>query len=270
MKDSAGKIQIMGILNVTPDSFSDGGTLHSHEEAVERAMTMVRDGADIIDIGGESTRPGFTPVSVEEELDRVLPVIRGIREKSDIPISVDTTKYEVACEAIDAGATMINDIWGLKKDDRLGILAAKTGVGICLMQNRENPVSETAATKDEFREALMDTVCEELSESVSIARECGIADEQILLDPGIGFGKTYGQNLIVIRHVDRIVSLGFPVLMAASRKSVIGHTLGLPVDEREEGTIAISVYAAMKGCKMVRVHDVAKNKRALSMLEAIL
>ena len=295
-------MRIMGILNVTPDSFSDGGKYGTVEQAVNCALEMVNDGAEVIDVGGESTRPGYQEISVEEEIDRVVPVIRGIREKSDVTISIDTYKYEVAKAAIKAGADILNSIWGFVKDERLAGLVAETGVQVVLMHNREEPFDsiETDDTSEhgevnggkgtsERKEAdgaekrgvaggsdgtaqeaaFMQAVVNELSQSLAIAEKYGIDKDKIWLDPGVGFGKTYEQNLTVIKHVDRLVDMGYPVLMAASRKSVIGLALDLPVDQREEGTIAISVYAAMKGCQMVRVHDVWKNVRALKMLDAI-
>ena len=256
-------MQIMGILNVTPDSFSDGGKYNQVEAALAQAERMVAEGADVIDVGGESTRPGYQKISDEEEIARVVPVIRAIKEKLDVPVSIDTYKYAVAKEAIAAGADILNSIWGFIKDERLAELVAETGVSVVLMHNREEPLE---ASEDAFMKAVVD----DLGQSLVVAEKYAIPKDKIWLDPGVGFGKTYEQNLAVIRHIDQLVNLGYPVLMAASRKSVIGIALDLPVDEREEGTIAISVYAAMKGCSMVRVHDVNKNKRALLMLDKIL
>ena len=285
--------RIMGILNVTPDSFSDGGQFTSVDEAIRKAEKMVREGADVIDVGGESTRPGYERISDEEEIRRVVPVIRGIRERLDVSISVDTYKYEVAREAIAAGADILNSIWGFLQDERLAELVSATDASVILMHNREKPYSEDEKQGEkkvektgierlaerlnggkkvppkEWEADFMKVVREELERSLRIAEEYEIAKDKIWIDPGVGFGKTYEQNLAVIRHIDELVDMGYPVLMAASRKSVIGQTLDLPVDEREEGTLAISVYAAMKGCEMVRVHDVAKNVRALRMWEAI-
>ena len=271
-------MRIMGILNVTPDSFSDGGNYESVEQAVNCALKMVDEGASVIDVGGESTRPGYTAVSMIEEMNRVVPVIKAIRKKSDVTISIDTYKYEVARAAIDAGADMLNSIWGFAKDERLAELVAKTGVQVVLMHNREEPadidvgrhssLDKLEITPNESK--YMELIKAELSRSLNIAKKHGIIQNRIWIDPGVGFGKTYEQNLTVIRHVDQLVEMGYPVLMAASRKSVIGTALDLPVDQREEGTMAISVYAAMKGCAMVRVHDVEKNARAIGMLEKIL
>lgn len=263
-----GKTKVMGILNVTPDSFSDGGRFSSVESAVAQAEKMAREGASVIDVGGESTRLGYQRISDKEEIDRVVPVIRAIREKSDIPISIDTYKYDVAKAAIDAGADMLNSIWGFTKDERLAELVAQTGVSVCLMDNRDE-IIEDSDTKEE-KKSYISIVNNELKKSLQIAEKYGIKKGRILLDPGVGFGKTYEQNLEVIRDIGELVEMGYPVLLAVSRKSVIGLTLDLPVEEREEGTIALSVYAAMKGCAMVRVHDVEKNVRALRMLEAVI
>ena len=286
-------MKIMGILNVTPDSFSDGGKYASVEGAIRQAERLVQEGADVIDVGGESTRPGYERIPDEEEIRRVVPVIRGIRERLDVTISIDTYKYEVAREAIAAGADMLNSIWGFLQDERLAELVSATDSSVILMHNREKPYSpdekkgekktektgiERLAERlnsgkkeppKEWEADFIKVVKEEIRKSLSIAEEYEIEKDKIWIDPGVGFGKTYEQNLAVIRHVDELVGMGYPVLMAASRKSVIGQTLDLPVDEREEGTIAISVYAAMKGCQMVRVHDVEKNARALRMWEAM-
>ena len=255
---------VMGILNVTPDSFSDGGSYGDTKEAVSRALQMVSEGADIVDVGGESTRPGYIQISDDEEISRVVPVIRGIREKSDVLISIDTYKREVAKAAFDAGADILNDIWGLKKDNYIN-----KNMGICLMHNREE-------IRDDEGDIFIKSVSSELLESVDIATDAGVYRDRILLDPGIGFGKSYEQNLYLISHIDELireveVSAGYryPFMMAASRKSVIGLSLDLPVEERDEATIAISVYSAMKGCSAVRVHDVKGNVRALKMLEKL-
>ena len=277
------KTYIMGILNVTPDSFSDGGRYVSVDNAVNAVEKMVADGADIIDIGGESTRPGHTQITAEEEIDRVVPVIRAVKDRIDVPISIDTYKYDVAKEAIAAGAEMLNSIWGFSKDERLAELVAKTGVSVCIMHNRDEIFSldgspEGKDMTDPDREKtgnnisddlFMDTVMADLGVSLKIAEKYGIDKDRIIIDPGVGFGKTQEQNLIVIKYIKRLVDTGYPVLMAASRKSVIGYVLGTPVDEREEGTLAITLYAASQGCGMVRVHDVVKNARALRMWESV-
>ena len=258
------KVHIMGILNVTPDSFSDGGQFAGEERAVRRAEQMIEDGARLIDVGGESTRPGYTRISEEEEIRRILPVIRSIKQKFDIPVSVDTYKSGVARAALDAGADLINDIWGFRyagsrHDESMAAVAAEYSVPVCLMHNRDNT--------DYVH--FVPEVIKDLKESLAEAERYGVAPDKIILDPGVGFGKTYEQNLSIIHHLDEICRLGYPVLLGASRKTVIGRTLNLPVTEREEGTIATSVIAAMKGCAFVRVHNVRANARALRMTEAI-
>lgn len=255
-----GSCRIMGILNVTPDSFSDGGRFNSVETAALRAREMVAEGADIIDVGGESTRPGHTRISDEEEIARVVPVIERIKAELDVPVSVDTYKSAVAGAAVKAGADLINDIWGFRYDEGLARLTAEAGLPCVLMDNRTEPVT------GDIMEAMKAT----LVESIEIARRAGVADENIILDPGIGFGKTYEQNLTAINRLDELCCLGFPVLLAASRKSVIGNTLNLPAGERVEGTVATSVIGVMKGAAFVRVHDVKENLRAVKMTEAIL
>lgn len=258
--DLDGSCRIMGILNVTLDSFSDGGRFNSVEAAVLRAREMVAEGADIIDVGGESTRPGHTRISDEEEIARVVPVIEKIKEELDVPVSVDTYKSDVAEAAVKAGADLINDIWGFRYDEGLARITAEAGLPCVLMDNRTEPVA------GDIMEAMKAT----LAESVEIARRAGVADENIILDPGIGFGKTYKQNLTAINRLDELCGMGFPVLLAASRKSVIGNTLNLPAGERVEGTVATSVIGVMKGAAFVRVHDVKENLRAVKMAEAIL
>ncbi|MBO6108186.1 MAG: dihydropteroate synthase [Eubacterium sp.] len=259
--DTEGHTYIMGILNVTPDSFYDGGRYADADAACFRAEQMIRDGADIIDIGGESTRPGYERVSEAEETDRVVPVIEKLRQNFDISISIDTYKYAVAKEALGAGAGMLNSIWGFRDDVRLAELAARTGSSVCLMHNRKEPVKDDGS--------FMRTVIDEIRADIDVASEYGIQKNKIMIDPGVGFGKTYEQNILVIKNIAELVRLGFPVLMAASNKSVIGLTLDTPVDEREEGTLAVSVYSAIQGCAFVRVHDVRKNALALKMYDAL-
>jgi dihydropteroate synthase len=252
---------VMGILNVTPDSFSDGGQFNDIDSAMRRVRKLITGGADIIDIGGESTRPNYTKISDEEEIQRILPIIARIKRIFDIPISVDTYKVNVAKAALDAGADMINDIWGLKYDNgEMAELIAKRGVPCCLMHNRKEPVYNS----------FIDDVLNDLKETIQIAKKAGIADDKIILDPGIGFAKTYEQNLELTNHLERLNELGYPVLLGTSRKSMIGLTLNLPAQERVEGTLVTTVMAVMKGCRFVRVHDVLENKRAAIMTEAIL
>ena len=246
------KTYVMGILNVTPDSFSDGGSYTSIDKAMEQTEKMIQQGADIIDVGGESTRPGHVQIGDEEEIKRVVPVIREIKKKFDIPVSIDTYKSAVAKAALEAGADLLNDIWGFRYDEKMSELAAEYDVPVCLMHNRDN------LDYDDF----MEDVKKDLQISLDIAEKYGVKKENIMLDPGVGFGKTYEQNLMVMNHLEEIVDMGYPVLLAL--------TLDLPVDEREEGTLATSVLGAIKGCQFVRVHDVEKNVRALKMTDAIL
>ena len=250
----------MGILNVTPDSFSDGGQYNNLDSALKQAERMVADGADILDVGGESTRPGHVKIGDEEEIHRVVPVIEALKKRFDVPVSIDTYKSAVAEAALASGADLLNDIWGFRYDERCAELAAQYDVAVCLMHNRDN------TDYDNYRNEVL----QDLRVSLSIAEKYGIKKEKIMLDPGVGFGKTLEQNLIIMNHLEDIVDLGYPVLLGTSRKSMIGLTLDLPVDEREEGTIATSVIGALKGCEFVRVHDVKKNVRALQMTDAIL
>ena len=250
----------MGILNVTPDSFSDGGKWNEQDAALKRVEQMIEEGADLIDIGGESTRPGFVPVSDEEEISRVVPIIEAVKRRFDIPISLDTYKYEVAKAGIFAGADLINDIWGLKWDLRLADLIAKENVACCLMHNR----------KDMNYTDFLQDVKADLAETMRIAKEAGIKKDRIMLDPGIGFAKTTEQNRKLIGHLHEFLDFQVPLLLGVSRKSVIGNTLGLPTKERLEGTLALNVMGRMKGAGFFRVHDIKENKRALLMTEAVL
>ncbi len=237
------KTLVMGILNVTPDSFSDGGKYNDIQRAIYQAKKMEADGADIIDIGGESTRPGHTPVSEQEELERVIPIIEAVVKEVNIPISIDTFKAKVAKLSIEAGASIINDIWGAKKEPKIAKVAADYEVPIILMHNREMPVYQS----------LMDDVVRDLQESIQIARESGVRSDQIIIDPGIGFAKTYEENITALQEMERLRDLDYPVLLGTSRKSIIAKTLNLPVDERDEGTGATVCFGMTKGCEMVRV-----------------
>ena len=258
--DIKNKTYIMGILNVTPDSFSDGGKYNHLDAALFHAEEMLRDGADIIDIGGESPRPGHTVITDQEEISRVVPVIEAVKSRFDVPVSIDTYKGAVAEAALKAGADLVNDIWGFKHDKKVADLTAQYKAACCLMHNRHK------AVYDDF---LSDLV-KDMEECIKIAREAGVSDDRIILDPGVGFGKTYEMNLEAIHHVDVLHQLGFPILLGTSRKSVIGLTLDLPADQRVEGTVATTVIGVMKGCAFVRVHDIKENKRAIQMTEAIL
>ena len=251
---------VMGILNATPDSFSDGGKFNEVEIALKRVEEMISQGADIIDVGGESTRPNFTVVEVDDEINRVVPVIKAIKEKFDITVSIDTYKAKTAEAAIKAGADIINDVWGFKKDKSMASVAAKYDVPCILMHNRE----------DKPYENLMEDVKNDLIESIKIAMDAGVKKENIILDPGIGFAKTYEENLIVMKNVKEIRDMGYPVLLGTSRKSMIGNTLNLPVDQRVEGTLVTTVMGIMSGCEFIRVHDVLENKRACIMTDKIL
>ena len=259
--DTKGKTYIMGILNVTPDSFSDGGKWNRMDAALGHVEQMLAEGMDVLDIGGESTRPGYTLISDQEEIDRVVPVIEAVKARFDVPISLDTYKSNVAKAGIAAGAELINDIWGLKYDPEIARVIAAAGVPCCLMHNRK-----AQDYKDFFPDMLDD-----LRQTLAIAEKAGIPRKNIILDPGVGFAKSYENNLECVRRLSELIAaFDLPVLLGTSRKSMIGLALGLPSDQRVEGTIATSVMAAMAGCMFVRVHDVQANKRAVQMTEAIL
>ncbi|MEK8132989.1 dihydropteroate synthase [Paenibacillus filicis] len=261
MLQGNGRTLVMGILNVTPDSFSDGGSYVEIEAAVDHARQMVSEGADILDIGGESTRPGAAPVSALEEQRRVLPVIRALREAGiSAPISVDTYRAETAREAMLAGATIINDIWGLLEDPGMAEVAVRFGCPIVLMHNRREAV---------YANFIQDVV-EDLRLAVGRAQEAGIRDEQIVLDPGIGFAKSYEQNLQLMNELHQIAALGYPVLLGTSRKRMIHQTLGLPADDVVEGTAATVALGIAQGCGIVRVHDVRAMRRVADMTDAII
>ncbi len=260
MKLESNRTYIMGILNVTPDSFSDGGSYISPAMALDRALRMVEEGADIIDIGGESTRPGAVPVSADEELRRVLPAIEAIAGRVPVPISIDTYKASVARAALSAGAAIVNDVWGFKRDPDMCGVAAEHGCGVILMHNRCNM---------DYQDLLAD-ISADLLESVDIARSAGVSEDRIWLDPGIGFAKTREHNLAVMRSLDRIVQLGYPVVLGTSRKRFIRDTLKAEPDDVLEGTIATCVLGQQQGCRILRVHDVREVKRAAAMVDAIL
>ena len=249
----------MGILNVTPDSFSDGGQYDSVENALKQAKKMVADGAKIIDVGGESTRPGYTRISEEEEIARIVPVIRALVKEVHAIISVDTYKSAVARAAIEAGAHMINDIWGAKADPEMASVAAQLNVPIILMHNRK-----TATYTNYWSEFLAD-----MEESIAIVKNAGVPDGHILLDPGIGFVKNLNESIETMQRLDELVALGYPVLLATSRKRMIGTVLDLPVEERVEGTAATCAFGVQKGCHMMRVHDVKEVARTVKMMDAL-
>ncbi|WP_338652224.1 dihydropteroate synthase [Lysinibacillus sp. Y5S-8] len=251
---------VMGILNVTPDSFSDGGKYNNVEAAVAQAKKMVAEGAKIIDVGGESTRPGYERISDEDEIARIVPVIQALAKEVRAVISVDTYKAHVARAAIEAGAHMINDIWGAKAEPEIAQVAADLHVPIILMHNRENMDYGV----DFWATAKMD-----LEKSIAIAQQAGVPEHHIILDPGIGFAKNTGQNIVMMQHLKDLVAMGYPVLLATSRKSMIGNVLKLPVEERLEGTSATVVYGIEKGCHMIRVHDVKEMTRATYMADVL-
>lgn len=258
--DTKNHTYIMGILNVTPDSFSDGGKWNDYDAAMSHTQEMLDCGCDILDIGGESTRPGHHQISEEEEIARVAPLIEAVKKNYDIPVSIDTYKSKVAEAALAAGADMVNDIWGFQYDDKMAALVKRYDAACCLMHNRE---------KAEYEDFLADMYAD-LQKCVDTAKAAQIADDKIVLDPGVGFGKNYEMNLCVMKHLDDFNSLGYPMLLGTSRKSMIGLALDLPVTEREEGTLVTTVMAAESGYGFVRVHDVEKNRRAIQMTEAIL
>lgn len=278
--DFSKRTYIMGIINVTSDSFSGDGILNNQDAihaALEQAQRFIAAGADILDIGGESTRPGSQPVTAEEELERVLPVVRAITSSGlDAIISIDTYKASVAEAAVKAGAHWINDVWGLHADPNLAEIAARNRTPLVLMHNRSKPSNAQLQELLGGRyigvdyQELIEDIKRELMDSVSIARSAGVEDEMIILDPGIGFGKTVEQNLELIRRLDELKSLGFPILLGPSRKSFIGYTLNLPPDQRLEGTLAACVLGIQAGANILRVHDVEAVVRAARMTDAIL
>jgi dihydropteroate synthase len=257
---SENRTYVMGILNVTPDSFSDGGKFNNLDFALKHTEQMIKDGADVIDIGGESTRPGYTMISDDEEISRIVPVITAVKNNFDIPVSVDTYKSAVAKEAILAGADLVNDIWGFKYDNKIAKITAEYNKTCCLMHNRKEAVYND----------FMSDVLSDLEESIKIALDVGVKKENIMLDPGVGFAKSYEQNLEITNKCEQLLTLGYPVLLGTSRKSMIGLTLDLPANQRVEGTLATSVLAVIKNLMFVRVHDVLENKRIITMTEKIL
>jgi dihydropteroate synthase len=259
------RVAVMGILNITPDSFSDGGIFFDPSGAVEHARRMVAEGADIIDVGGESTRPGAQSVSVQQELDRVIPVIETLARELAVPISIDTSKPEVMQAAVAAGAGFINDIYALRADGALSAAAA-LGVPVCLMHMQGEPRTMQAAPQ--YADAVRE-VREFLAARVSAAKQVGIAYDRIVVDPGFGFGKTLEHNLALLRGLDDLRHIGAPILAGLSRKSMIGKALGLPVEQRLEASVALAVIAVQNGARILRVHDVAPTVRAIRMWEAV-
>jgi dihydropteroate synthase len=261
------RTHIMGILNVTPDSFSDGGKFYSVGQAVEHGIQMERDGADIIDIGGESTRPGAEKISLQEELNRVVPVIRLLSKKlKRAIISIDTYKSEVARRALDAGASMVNDISGLRFDTKMKKVVAKYKVPVVLMHIKGTPKNMQQAP---VYNNLIGEIKDYLRKSIEIGMVAGIPKEKIIVDPGIGFGKTREHNLEIIRRLGEFADLGVPILVGASRKSFIGLTLNVPVAERLPGSLAAAIISALNGAHIVRVHDVKETFQAIKIVEVI-
>ncbi len=266
LNDVGRKPLIMGILNVTPDSFSDGGNFQNYSDAVAHALQMEQDGANIIDIGGESTRPGAIQIDIEEELSRVIPVIKGIRKNSDIAISIDTYKSYVAQKAILAGANILNDISGLRFDNKMVELASELQFPVIVMHMLGNP--QNMQDSPNYNDIISELISF-FNERVKVLTSNGIINNNIILDPGIGFGKTADHNFTIIREIEQFVSLGFPVLLGPSRKSFIGNILNLPVEDRIEGTAAVVTAAILKGSNIVRVHDVKEMFRVLKIAEKI-
>jgi dihydropteroate synthase len=269
---------IMGIINVTPDSFSGDGLMAQRDPvaaALEQAMRMVEEGADVLDIGGESSKPGAAPISADEEISRIVPVIRAIRQKTPIALSIDTVKAAVAVAAMDAGADIINDISALAHDADMARLAAQRKATVVLMHNssRANAVAHDAKLGGEYEAAdggdIIETVKRDLRIRVAAAKQAGIADDKIILDPGLGFGKTVAQHLTLMNRLHEIAALGYPLMVGPSRKSFIGRVLDTPVDERLEGTAALVAASILQGAAIIRVHDVQFMARVAKMAAAI-
>lgn len=256
---------VMGILNLTPDSFSDGGLYLNNDTAVERALQMVSEGADIIDIGGESTRPGAQPLSADEEIARVVPVIKSLRVKSDIPISVDTSKARVMAAAVEAGANMINDVRALQEEDALRT-ATSLNVPVCLMHMQGQPRS--MQNKPEYKQ-VVNEIMGFLKQRIELCENAGISSDRIMLDPGFGFGKTLEHNLSLLKHLSEFVNMGLPVLMGTSRKSMLGQITGADVDQRLEAGLATTVLGFQAGVRIFRVHDVNETKDVLKVCHAV-
>jgi dihydropteroate synthase len=257
---------VMGIVNVTPDSFSDGGQYIVTEAAVAHALDLINQGADILDIGGESTRPNAIPVSLQEELDRVIPVIQTLSKLVKIPISIDTYKPQVMQAAIDAGASIVNDVRALQEEGALEVVA-KSHVGVCLMHMQGTP--QTMQINPQYKNVVTE-VKAFLDNRLKVSTQIGINADRILLDPGFGFGKSRAHNIMLIQHLDSLAELGQPLLVGLSRKSVLGQVTGGDVNDRLSASIAASTIAAMKGAKILRVHDVKETKEALKVVSAFL
>jgi dihydropteroate synthase len=261
-----GRVLVMAVLNVTPDSFSDGGSFAVADAAVEHGLRLAAEGADLIDVGGESTRPGAQPVPADEELRRALPVIRELVRRAKVPISIDTTKAEVARAAMEAGAEVVNDVSGLRRDPEMGTAVARGGAALCLMHSRGEPrdMQQHAAYAD-----LLGEMQDELLEGLRRAREAGVPEERIALDPGLGFAKTAEHNLLLMRRLRELTQLGRPLLAGASRKSFLGRLSGKIAPERLTGSVAAAAVLALNGASILRVHDVAATREALAVVDAV-
>lgn len=257
---------VMGVLNVTPDSFADGGRFFDRDRAIEHGLAMAREGADIIDVGGESTRPFSEPVSADEEMERVLPVIEALAGEVDVPVSIDTTKAEVARAALAAGAGMLNDVSALRFDPDMAGVAAESGAPLIVMHMKGTPGD---MQEDPRYEDLIGEIRAFLEEVVRAAVQAGVRREQILIDPGIGFGKTFDHNLQLIRDLDRLSVVGRPLVLGCSRKAFVGHILGKEADDRDPGTMAAAAAGVLNGAHVVRVHNVAMAVDAVRMVDAV-
>lgn len=264
-----GESYVMGILNVTPDSFSDGSKFNCLDKAIDHAAQMIEEGAAIIDVGGESTRPGYTKITDGEEIERVVPVLEALKKRFDVPLSVDTYKSKVAKAAFNAGADLLNDIWGLKYDEEIAKIVAAYQKPVCLMHNRLDIPHFGKGDTYSLEEYLV-LLEKELQESIDIALKAGIRKDQLILDPGIGFAKSLEMNVDSVAYVNRLKKFGLPILLGISRKSIIGKSLNLEMNEREEATIALNVIGRMYGCHIFRVHNVLGNVRALRMTDVVL
>ncbi|MDP3025695.1 MAG: dihydropteroate synthase [candidate division Zixibacteria bacterium] len=265
--DFSSRTHLMGVLNVTPDSFSDGGRFFKLEEAIKQGLKLAEEGADMIDVGGESTRPGSEPVTIEEELRRVIPVIEELTKMIQVPISIDTYKSRVAKEALDSGASMVNDISGLRYDPEMKKVIAKYDVPVVLMHIKGTPKN---MQENPHYDNLIEEIKTYLIESIKIAKEAGIDEDKIIIDPGIGFGKTPEDNLKILKNLNEFTELGRPLMVGVSRKSFIGKILNLPTEERLEGSLASMAAAIMNGANILRVHDVKESKRVAKLVDAIL
>lgn len=275
----AGRSIIMGILNVTPDSFSDGGKFFNIDDMLRQAEQMVEDRVDIFDVGGESTRPGGAPVDTYEERKRVLPAISELKKRFDIPISVDTYHADTALAALKEGADLINDVWGLRhpgdKDHEMARVVSEENCPVIIMHNKDimlpdEDMNKKAINKLSYPSLYIEEIMMDLEKSIEIAKNAGIKEDKIIIDPGIGFAKSVKGNIHSMNHAEIFLELGYPVLLGISRKSLIGKTLHLPVDEREEATVSLNIIGRMKGHHIFRVHDVKSNRRALDMCDVIL